>query len=79
MNRNDFLIEKSDNHNRNNAYETQVLHHHSYYFHNLDNVLLMELSVELLGMKVVVDKLVAVVEPVVLQVEVVERVCPLIY
>jgi hypothetical protein len=39
----------------------------------------MELSVELLGMKAVVDIRVAVVEPVVLQVEVVERVCPLIY
>jgi hypothetical protein len=68
-----------DIHSHNNAYEFQVLRHHSCYFHTLDNALLKEQFVELLDMKAVVDKQVAVVEAVVLQVEVLELVCSLVY
>jgi len=74
-----FQIEQLDNRNHSSVCETRELPHRSCYFHIQDNVLIKELFAELLGMKEAVDKLVAVVEPVVLQVEVAERVCPLIY
>jgi len=75
-----FQIEQLDNRNHSSVCETQELPHHSCYFYIQDNVLIKALFVELLGMKEVVDKQVAVVvvEPVVLLAEVLERVCSLI-
>jgi hypothetical protein len=75
-----FQIEQLGSRNHSSVCGTRELPHHNYYFRIQDSALIVELSAELLGMKLVVDKqaVAVVAEPVVPLVEVLEQVCSLI-